>query len=660
MLFFKKPNKPGEVNEIKPKPSEATVTEFVKRPVPTKKQVDEFNKALEHEKREEEIEESLEEIYRGEDGRVVDVSNMTIRKKGGLVFWFLSTLFFLAVISGIVYGGYYYYMHRSIGTDNVRISLETKEKVTAGEEFSITIDYSNSMSVKAQQAKIEAIFPQEFILLDSEPSIQENNSWNLGDMMAHSSGQIRLKGRLINTVDSSNLFSVKLIYMPENFSSEFKKESAKVVTIKSIGYDIDSLYSSNALVGDENQLDFQIKSQDESYINNFRLLVEEKDNLQVIDLDKDTADKLKDNFKQVKSGVWEIINIKNEEKVLPLKYKYTKKVNDSEDLLISLVFTDENGKDYKFYDMKVTQDIVSSDLNLSLEVNGQKGDSAVDFGSVLEYSLKYSNVGQSPMKDLVLMAVIDGDLLDWKSLSDENKGTKKNNAITWSKLEVPMLNELNPGQEGEIKFSIKVLPFDENDLGKKFEIKSYAQFSIGNADELKENTDNQSNVIINKINSDLSLDEQLRYFDDDNMPVGTGALPPKVGETTTLRVYWTVKNNLHEMESAKVEAILPAGVDWFDKSRVSVGTISYDSASRKVTWQIGRLPIYVYRADAEFSISITPQEDDRGRILVLLPGSKIEAVDTETKATLSKSSQPKTTRLEDDTIAGLNNDGMVR
>jgi len=198
------------------------------------------------------------------------------------------------------------------------------------------------------------------------------------------------------------------------------------------------------------------------------------------------------------------------------------------------------------------------------------------------------------------------------------------------------------------------------DLGKNFQVKNYIQFSIGNIEDFKENIDNRSNTVINKINSDLTLKEEVRYFNEDNIPVGGGPLPPEVGETTSFKVYWVLTNNLHELREAKVEVSLPDYVSWDNKNRTSVGTVSYDGSNHKVIWQIGRLPITVYRADAEFNISITPREEDINKIMVLLSGSGISAVDNETGGFINRKTGAKTTKLEDDEIASLNSDGRVK
>ena len=64
------------------------------------------------------------------------------------------------------------------------------------------------------------------------------------------------------------------------------------------------------------------------------------------------------------------------------------------------------------------------------------------------------------------------------------------------------------------------------------------------------------------------------------------------------------------------------------------------------------------RLTAEFSVSVTPAEDDKDKIMVITPGAKAEALDKETQSVITKTGKAKTTRLEDDEIGG--SDGQVQ
>jgi hypothetical protein len=202
------------------------------------------------------------------------------------------------------------------------------------------------------------------------------------------------------------------------------------------------------------------------------------------------------------------------------------------------------------------------------------------------------------------------------------------------------------------------LPFKDGDLGKNLTVTSYGQYSV-NSQPIK-GQDSKSNTIVGKINSDLSLQEQILYFNSDNIAVGSGPLPPSVGQKTSFKVYWTLTNNLHELSDARAVFNLPSYVAWDEKNATSVGNVTYDATNSQVIWDIGRLPVSVYRATAEFGISITPVDGDRNKILILSPGSTVSALDTETSGTITKKTSPKTTKLEDDDIASLNNSGRVQ
>lgn len=116
-----------------------------------------------------------------------------------------------------------------------------------------------------------------------------------------------------------------------------------------------------------------------------------------------------------------------------------------------------------------------------------------------------------------------------------------------------------------------------------------------------------------------------------------------------------VRNNLHELSDVKVVFNLPANINFDEKTYTNVGSLNYDENTRQVVWEIGRLPVSVYRTDAEFNVNVVPTENDYDKILVISPGSVIEATDTETNSIITKKTAAKTTKLEDDDIVNLNN-----
>lgn len=642
---------------------------FVERPVPTKDQVKTFEQAVQKEVRQEEIDDNLSEIYRDKSGKLVDVSHL-YHKKDSLFVLFIKKLFVFSIILSLAYGIYYYFSHQSTNTISANISIVAPEKVISGEEFSYVINYKNNSKFDLNDLRMELKYPENFVVTSISGNGLENgkagidkNSFNLLSLPIGTEANLTVSGRLFDKKDSVSLLAASLSYEPGSFSSEFKKEAVSSVIVDDLGFDLDFEYTNAALVDDNNQVDLIFSNVKDNFYNDFDLSFSFPENISLVnnvEPASSSATSTKNlKINKVSSLVWQVSGLaSNTEKYhLPITYKVNKKVSDSQEIVIRLSKRENNGKSYVFAEKNIQLNVMNSNLNLTLILNGSKNDGAASFDDTLNYSLVYSNKSDTALNDIVLMAILKSDFLDWSTLNINKKGLLSDNSISWTKEQIPELSSLAPGAEGVIDFSIKIRPYDDNDLGKSFNILSYAQFNINN----RQNSlnDNKSNNIITKINSDLNLVEKVLYFDDNNTPVGFGPLPPKVNQRTSVRVYWTINNNLHELGETKVSVKLPSYISFDGNNNVSQGNLSFDPDTRMVTWMIGDLPVSTYKSQAEFNISVTPNENQRNSLLVLLPGSAASAIDLETKSALEKKVNSKTTKLEDDDIASLNNSGLV-
>ncbi|MDD4901897.1 MAG: hypothetical protein PHE24_02060 [Patescibacteria group bacterium] len=632
------------------------------------------------EKRETEIEDSLSEIYQDDQGQKIDVNRMNIRRKQGIVFWFFNLLVFALVIIVLGLGAFYYIVYNR-GTDSTAVDLTVAapDTISAGQDMSFILSYNNQEYVGLKNVNIKADYPGNFVFTSANPPADVNNdTWNIGRINARSSGKIIIKGKIIDKVGAAGIFLAQMLYTPENFSSEFKKDNSASVVVKDIGFEPTFDFSNTALVGQGERIDINLKPLEADYLPQFTMRMQKDDNIVLDDTivnngaaGAENGNSLKvEKVKEPTGNSWLISGLQAKEEKFTIKYHIKNKTADNQQIILTFVQNIAN-KDYPFLTQVIPFQVMKSDLNLNLILNGSNDDQAVNFGQTLNYSIAYANKGEAPMQDVVIMAVLNSDFIDWTTLSDARKGREMGNTVTWTKNEIPGLSKIDVGENGMIDFAINVLPFKENDLGKSFKITSYAQYAVGGLDKLgaigsstasssSAGIDNQSNTINSIINSDLGFKEQVRYFDENNLPVGDGPLPPTVGQTTTFKVYWNLTNNLHDLNEVGVETVLPNGVEWSARNRTSVGSLTYDNSTKKVTWLIGRLPITVFQASAEFDVSLTPAEDQRNKIIVLISGSKVTATDANTGAPLSKNSVPKTTKLEDDSIAGMSSDGRVK
>jgi len=631
------------------------------------------------EKRESEIEDSLSEIYCDDHGNKIDVNRMKIRRQQGIVFWFFNILIFVFIVIMLGAGAFYFIFYNH-GTDStaVDLTINAPDTVSAGQEVVYTFNYSNQEYVGLKNVNIKADYPSDFIFTSADPAPDKNNdTWNISRINQKSSGKIIIKGKIIDKVGAASILLAQMLYTPENFSSEFKKENSASVVIKDLGFIPTFDFSNTVLVGQKQQIDIDLKPLDADYLPQFMMRMQKDDNIQIDDTIVDNGatgaengNSLKvEKVKDAQNNIWLISGLQKKEENFTIKYRIKNKVADSQQIVLTFVASVAD-KDYSFLEQKIPFQVMKSDLNLNLILNGSNNDQPVNFGQTLNYAIAYANKGETAMQDVAIMAVLNSDFVDWTTLSDNNKGREMGNTITWTKDEIPALAKIDVGEKGEIDFTVNVMPFKENDLGKNFKITSYVQYALGGLNKLggisssssstASGIDNQSNTINSTINSDLGFKEQVRYFDENNLPVGDGPLPPVVGQTTTFKVYWNLTNNLHDLNDVSVQTVLPNGVEWSARNRTSVGTLTYDNSSKTVIWQIGRLPITVFQASAEFDIGLTPTNDQRNKIVVLVSGSKVAASDANTGAAMEKNSAPKTTKLEDDSIAGMSSDGRVK
>lgn len=633
---------------------------FVERPVPTEKEVVSFEEVVDREVRHKEIDSNLKEIYQDKKGGLVDVKRMHKQYHHNLIVRLFKNLVWLVILSLAAYFTYLQFFSGENDMAAVKLSINAPEQVMAGEEFVYQIEYFNPTKFAISEVRLELKYPENFIFAGAQPApASGTNSFVLENLSAGTRGVLEVKGQIIAPQGTVQAVSARLSYVPVNFSSEFKKEASKATVVSGTGFQIAVESSDLAFINQDNEISLDLFNVEANHLNDFilRFIMPEQATIKLFE-DKDLASS---TVLITPDGLdaWLVSGLTPDGLDGKFNFIYQiKEASPSSEITIRLDKRLPDGQIYTFFEKIITPEIVKSDLNLSLFLNGSKNSQPVSFGGTLNYTLNYSNKGVNTLKDVVLMGVLDGFLFDWSTLKMEVNGENRNNKmIVWNKQTIPALAELKPGDEGEISFSIDLREYSNEYFGRPLEVSVYAQHGAGGQETAAEG--NRSNNILSKLNSDLALLEKIRYFDDDNAPVGSGPLPPKVNETSSFRVYWTVTNNIHELNQVEVILNLPRYVSWLGNEQKTVGEMFYDSDRHAVIWNIGRLPVSVYQVDAAFSISLTPTESDFNKVLVLSSGASVSATDYETQVTITDKSEPKTTKLEDDDIASLNNSGRI-
>lgn len=635
-----------------PRREGSELSDFVEHALPPEEDVRRFDSYLKGGEDKKALNDSLSKIYEGDDGRRINVRQVNIKQRRNG--WLRAGLWvlYIAAAAGLLYSAYHWFVARNAERSALEMTISTPPDLAANEEFSYTIVYQNKENTTLTGLALHLTYSDNFIYEKSQPE-GSNGQWQLGDLKPFATGQVTVSGRLIGQPGRSNVLFADMEYGSAGITASFKKSASVDTVLASSGLDIAVVAPGTALLGQEQSLSLNWKPAEKNFIDTFLIRIDPLPNLVVTPGQAYPA-----GVTEKEPGVFEVSS-KPLPKPLVIKFSFKEKREAMENLRLGFEYR-LGDKTYRFDEKSFPIEIVQNSLNLTLSANGSSADQGVNFGQAINYSISYANKGEQNMDDVIVMAVIEGDAVDWREINDPHHGKVVGSTIVWTKAEVPELKSIAKGQSGSIDFTLPLRPGNEAPLITQTGINAYVQFALGDhAEDLSsENSQNRSNQLALKINSDTLLDEAARYFNEDNIAVGTGPLPPKVGETTTVKIYWKITNSLHELGGLKVVSTLPAGVTFDGKSLSSAGTLTYDAGSNQVVWDIGRLPLSVKSLTAEFSVAVTPTAADRNKLMVLVSGTTLSAQDSQTAFFFNQALKAQTTKLDKDDIA--NTDGIVQ
>lgn len=602
------------------------------------------------------LEKKLIKIYDEQGKQEINMSKFDKKdKKNKILIYFIVFALFL------ILGWLAYFTFNPVlkfESERIGLNIEGPTSILSGEDITYIVKYGNQERADIVSSALTVYLPEGFILKEANPAISKSegdgeksrvNSWDLGTLKVGQTGTIEIKGKLLADTDQKiETITANLAYHPSNFNSEFQKTSSldTRVTLAVVSVNIDG----PSQITPAEKITYKI-----TYNNN---LVDSSKNVKITALyplgftpDKITpepsAEKLNDN----ESGnIWYKDDLKYaEEQTIEITGGFGKD-NSGKKYLKAIIELKEGDTLYPQMDKTFTTELAKEGLSLNLIINGATENKSVSFGDYLNYSIVYRNNGQTTVGNLEISANLDSEILDWSTLEDKNKGAINNNLITWTKDNIPALESLPPGNEGSIDFKIKSKNLsDVANLAKnKWQVISLATIKVGKTNGQNSNTILNSNTINTSVSTDLNLKVEGRYFNDDNIAIGGGPLPPKVGQTTSYKIFWTLTNSIHEINNVKVSTTLPANVSWAANYDLTAGQIQFQPETRQIIWEINRQPLSVKEATAEFEVNITPTADQAGKIMVLIPTVALQAIDAVTGNIIAQSEDGTTTNLETD------------
>ncbi|MBI5077011.1 hypothetical protein HZB94_01340 [Candidatus Falkowbacteria bacterium] len=572
----------------------------------------------------------------------------------------LSILLLAAAAAGFLY----FQGERPFQSEKLLLEIQAPEKISVNEPFDYQISYKNQGALKLSNARLSLQYPKGLIIEKAEPTLQ-NHSFSIGELAAGQEGILKITGRIIDAPGDAQTLTAKLIFKPENFNSEFSKETTYSVLLEAPRLNLAFHFSANVVLGQKVNIKTKLKNEESEILKNIKILFTYPKNFQFAFAQPAAAEDNRGWLINQLAGGEENKEI-NIEGVFPAATSFAKDSEREQNFLVQLLASDAAGQYIIIKEEKFSIKINDQPLNTFLIINGATENRNINLGDQLTFSLVIKNNGQTVFENLKAKTVLQisgADIFNWNKIDDKHFGkikkTETGKEIFWDETQIAELKKLNAGRDVSIDFSLPLKTYSEltnlPDLNQTI-IEARSELDISTSTESVPAI--KSSPVILTLSSSANLGVKALYYFDDGTPIGSGPLPFQAEQPTKLKIFWDLSNDIHEIKDISVSASLPNYVSWMEEKKAGAGDIFFDEITRKVTWKINRLPESIKEAHANFSLVVYPKNEDVGKLLELTGTATLIAKDALTDAIITRTKNILTTALEQDKFAP--GDGTVK
>lgn len=604
------------------------------------------------------LERELKQIYSDPDGAMPDFTRLDGKPGSRLRSALFAVGLGLVVLGAAAWGGVFLFSRTSGFTgEKVGLVIQSDGSFTAGTEEEIVIRFHNRERIPLARASIDFKAPEGFEVTGSDPVSAEDASWTIGSIPAGGEGEVKVRGYVRRELEAALTFQAELEYKPSDFNADFQKVASHTVVVKDAALTLSATGTLEMTPGDNISYVFSYENRSEQAMENVRLQIDPLEGFifESSEPKNDEGVAMQWTIPGIEAGA------KGEVKIVGT---FSSASRGQKTLHARMGFVDSAGL-IEIAKADAVTSVLKSNLDLAILVNGSDKPRIASFGDTLYFAVRYENAGDVVLKDVTLSAALPSEpdgktILDWVSLKDALSGKRVGSTISWSKKELPELASLAPGDKGEIAFSVQLIrkPFADV-TSSTYAVHAVASAVIGKAGNAPGSRRVDTAPFIIRLQSDTVFQAYGRYFTEDGTPIGSGPLPPTVGEKTVYRITWVVQNSLHELTELTATTVLPQGVKWTGEQRVvEAGSLSFDESGRKATWRLNRLPTSVKSVSINFDVEFQPEAEDVGKLVDITGDNRLEAFDKDVGTVILKTAPAIGTDLLGDEFAA--GKGVVR
>ncbi len=608
----------------------------------------------------------LSAIYQDESGQVPDLNTIERRRFPRGMAIAVGLVLFVSFLAGSAWAGFG--LLQPFGHGNgigLGLNIRGPERISLGQETTYFINWQNVSDGPLSDADVRISFPPEFNPTGIEPHPSEDGSmhWDLGPVSAGARGTFTIRGIFTGALGKETAVQAVGTYRAQG-KADHEALATMAVTYADTVVQGRMDLPPKALSGDKVKAAYIVQNTGLVPLEGLEMRL------------------------TMPKGFIPDAGITGEDGMVRLPIG-TLTAGSTSSLAVSGMFAagvigdvawhaelGRGAADGSFQPVQVTDAnmaVLGGDLSLKLVANGSDADRSIGYGDLVRFTLGYQNTAAEDLRDVVLRlrfepitaststassmtASPNGPFADWdKADMSPNGSTSSLPTIVWDKSAITLLERLPPQQDGSVDLAVPTVGMASGSAAG-FQVTVEASIAgVGSTAFVRTVRTAPMRFVFR---SDADVISEARYFSEEGVQLGSGPLPPTVGQSTTYHVIWDVSKHAHELKDMTVSAVLPKNVAWPNITTSTAGEVAYDEASRKISWTLNRMPEGVDDAVAEFDVSFTPDGFDAGRFADLLGETRLEATDADVNEPIVRAKPGLSTDLKTD--EGAKNKGVVR
>ncbi|HPI67530.1 MAG TPA: hypothetical protein PKZ16_03260 [bacterium] len=174
-------------------------------------------------------------------------------------------------------------------------------------------------------------------------------------------------------------------------------------------------------------------------------------------------------------------------------------------------------------------------------------------------------------------------------------------------------------------------------ITEKFPIENISiQFHRSNSAYINNSAPNSEASAEKTPDSEIYLNAQALYFTAEGEQLGLGPWPPKVNESSQIRIIINLKSTLHALKNVNLLITPGEETDWPNDSAVNLGqALEFKTDTRQINWQLDHLSLND-SATISFSLAIKPTTNHLGKKIVLVKNIVVSGTDVVTQNNIIK------------------------